>query len=147
MGALNSALGPNSVVLGATATDWRSAVSIAGEALVASGRVLEPYTAEMLRTIDELGPYVVLAPGLAMPHARPSELVLATGMSLVVLASPVVFGHPNNDPVRVLFGLAALDHQMHLDLLSDFAARVAQPGFVNSLLTCGTEAEIRQILS
>jgi len=87
----------------------------------------------------------VIAPGLAMPHARPNDSVLETGMSLVTLAEPVSFGHAKNDPVRVVFGLAALDHDKHLELLSEFAAKFSQPDFVNTLLTSSTEGEIRSL--
>jgi PTS system ascorbate-specific IIA component len=115
--------------------------------LVASGRTTEAYTDAMVATIRELGPYVVIAPGLAMPHARPSESVLETGMSLVVLTEPVAFGHAKNDPVRVLFGLAALDHDRHLELLSEFAGKFSKEGFVNSLLSCSTEGQIRALFT
>jgi PTS system ascorbate-specific IIA component len=144
---LGQALGEGAVRIGVKATDWEAAVRIAGAALVASGRVTDAYTDDMVQIIRELGPYPVIAPGLAMPHARPSEAVLSTGMSLILLEEPVSFGHSKNDPVRVVFGLAALDHDRHLDLLSEFAGRFADPTFVNSLLSCKDETEIRGLLS
>ncbi|MEN9715683.1 MAG: hypothetical protein RJA35_1150 [Actinomycetota bacterium] len=147
MSLLDSALGAGSILLNQKATDWESAVRLAGSALESSGRTTAAYTDAMVQTIHDLGAYVVIAPGLAMPHARPSEAVLETGMSLVTLAEPVVFGHAKNDPVSVVFSLAALDHDKHLELLSEFAARFGQENFVNTLLTCSTEGEIRALLS
>lgn len=143
---LASALGPGSILLGQTATQWEDAVRLAGDALVVSGRTTSEYTDAMVDAVVELGPYLVIAPGLAMPHARPNAAVLETGMSLVVLKEPVSFGHSKNDPVHVLFGLAALDHDKHLELLSEFAAKASIDGFVKSLLTCGNETEIRRML-
>lgn len=49
----------------------------------------------------------MLAPGLAMPRARPEEGVLESGFALVTLAEPVAFGHEGNDPVDILVMLAA----------------------------------------
>ena len=147
MSLLNQALGSGAILLGARAEDWETAVRLAGSGLVASGRTTESYTDAMVATIRELGPYVVISPGLAMPHARPSESVLETGMSLVVLAEPVAFGHAKNDPVRVVFGLAALDHDRHLELLSEFAGKFSTEGFVNSLLSCSTEGQIRALFT
>lgn len=146
MSLLANAFGPGAIVLDGQVHDWQEAVGLAGAALVASGRCTEQYTASMIRTVLELGPYIVIAPGLAMPHARPDSTVLATGLSLVILKTPVEFGHPKNDPVRIVFGLAALDHDRHLELLSEFAAKFSQPEFVNSLLTCTTEGQIRSLL-
>ncbi|MEN9748655.1 MAG: hypothetical protein RLZZ603_1347 [Actinomycetota bacterium] len=147
MSLLASALGGGSILLGQSAAHWEDAVRLSGEALVASGRTTPAYTQAMVDAVIELGPYLVIAPGLAMPHARPNDSVLQTGMSLVVLSEPVSFGHGKNDPVHVLFGLAALDHDRHLELLSEFAAKASIDGFVNSLLTCANEAEIRALLN
>jgi PTS system ascorbate-specific IIA component len=147
MSLLNNALAPGSIRLGASVGTWEEAVRLAGELLVSSGRTTVKYTDAMVETIHELGPYVVIAPGLAMPHARPSEAVLDTGMSLITLAEPVEFGNRKNDPVTVVFGLAALDHDRHLELLSEFAGKFSQPGFVNSLLSCNAESEIRSLFN
>lgn len=147
MSLINQALAPGSIRLGASVGSWQEAVELSGELLVASGRTTKAYTDAMLAAINELGPYVVIAPGLAMPHARPSEAVLDTGMSLVTLRKPVAFGHKKNDPVTVVFGLAALDHDRHLELLSQFAGKFSQPGFVNSLLSCQAESEIRSLFN
>ena len=147
MSLLQQALGEGSVVIGASANDWQDAVAIAGNALVASGCTTPEYTQAMIDNVLELGAYIVIAPGLAMPHARPSEAVLHTGLSLVTLKQPVKFGHHKNDPVSVVFGLAALDHDRHLELLSEFAAKMQQPGFVNSLLSCPEEASARLLFS
>ena len=147
MSLLLGALGPGSVLLDRVAQDWEGAVRLAGDGLVASNRTTHAYTDAMVATIRDLGPYIVIAPGLAMPHARPSDAVLATGMSLVVLREPVSFGHSKNDPVRVLFGLAAQNHDKHLELLSEFAGKFSQPNFVKSLLSCRSEHEIRQLFA
>jgi len=147
MSLLLGALGPGSVLLDRVAQDWESAVRLVGDGLVASSRTTPAYTDAMVATIKDLGPYIVIAPGLAMPHARPGDAVLATGMSLVVLREPVSFGNSKNDPVRVLFGLAAQDHDKHLELLSEFAGKFSQPDFVKSLLSCRSEDEIRQLFA
>jgi PTS system ascorbate-specific IIA component len=109
------------VVVGATAADWRDAVRLAGAALVRSGAAREGYSDEMIRMIDEHGPYVVIAPGLALAHARPGPDVLADGLAIVTLATPVEFGHPHNDPVRVVLGLAIKSADRHLAAVAGLA--------------------------
>jgi PTS system ascorbate-specific IIA component len=135
------------VLLQRSAESWREAISFAGEGLVAAGATTAAYTQAMIDVVEENGPYIVIAPGFALAHARPSAEVLRWGMSLVTLAEPVEFGSAANDPVSVVFSLAALDHDKHLELLSEFAARFGQENFVNTLLTCSTEGEIRALLA
>lgn len=118
---LSALLSERAVRIGATAADWRAAVRVSGEALVASGATDAGYTDEMIRTVEELGPYIVIAPGIALAHARPSPSVRHAGMSLVTLADPVEFGHKSNDPVRLVVGLAAPDADGHVSALATLA--------------------------
>ncbi len=109
------------IVLGAEVDDWRAAVRLAGSALTASGAAKPGYSDEMIRMIEEHGPYVVIAPGLALAHARPGEEVLADGLSVVTLTTPVTFGHPHNDPVTVVLGLAITTIEGHLEQIAELA--------------------------
>jgi PTS system ascorbate-specific IIA component len=111
----------SAIVLGAYAEDWRAAVRLAGSALAASGAAKPAYADEMIRMIDEHGPYVVIAPGLALAHARPGPAVIADGLAVVTLAKPVSFGHPHNDPVSVVIGLAIERSDVHLASVADLA--------------------------
>jgi PTS system ascorbate-specific IIA component len=103
----------DSIVLRAAAADWREAVAIGAERLRLAGVVDERYGPAIVRNTLELGPYYLLAPGLAMPHARPSDGVVKNGFALVTLETPVVFGSVDNDPVDILITLAAVDARIH----------------------------------
>lgn len=109
------------------ADDWRAAVRAAGDALVAAGTTTDAYTDQMIEAIDKLGPYIVVAPGFALAHARPSEAVLNTGLSWVSLAEAVEFGSELNDPVTLVVGLAAQDHESHLAVMSKLAQILTNP--------------------
>lgn len=98
----------------ATAED---AILAAGNALVASGACSEAYVEAMLANYREFGPYFVIAPGLAMPHARPEQGAKHAQLSFVRLRQPVVFGHAENDPVRLVLGLSATGQDEHIALI------------------------------
>lgn len=83
-------LGESAVVIGADA--WRAAVLLVGAALVRSGAAKPGYATEMIRMIDEHGPSVAIAPGLALAHVRPGPEVLAGGLAVVTFAAPVRSG-------------------------------------------------------
>ena len=46
----------SAIVIGAHAADWRAAVTLAGDALAASGAAKPEYSREMIRMIEEHGP-------------------------------------------------------------------------------------------
>lgn len=123
--ALSSLLDDRAIRVGQSAVDWRAAVRLAGDALVASGATSAAYTDEMIATVEELGPYIVIAPGIALAHSRPSPAVLRAGMSLVTLSTPVEFGHRQNDPVTLVVGLAAPDEEGHVLALATLAEFLA----------------------
>ncbi len=141
--ALSSAFAENSIRLGAIALDREHAIEMAGELLVASGRSTPDYTLSMLEAVEENGPYIVIAPGIALAHGRPSEAVIEIGLSLVTLAEPVVFGNAANDPVRMVIGLCATDHSSHIDIMSELASFLGEAGSVNSVLNAVDSDQIR----
>lgn len=93
------------------------AILAAGNALRAGGACTEEYVQAMLNNYREFGPYFVIAPGLAMPHARPEQGALQAQLSFVRLRKPVVFGHAENDPVQLVLGLSATGQDEHIALI------------------------------
>ena len=141
--ALAKAFGEDSIRVGAIALDREHAIEMAGELLVASGRSTPEYTESMLEAVAENGPYIVIAPGIALAHGRPSEAVLEIGLSLVTLAEPVVFGNEANDPVRLVIGLCAVDHSSHIDIMAELATFLGDANSVNNLLNAVHNDQIR----
>ncbi|HEY0260216.1 MAG TPA: PTS sugar transporter subunit IIA [Lacisediminihabitans sp.] len=136
----------SAIILGAEADDWRAAVRLAGLALANSGAAKPGYADEMIRMIDEHGPYVVIAPGLALAHARPGPEVLADGIAVVTLATPVPFGHPHNDPVRVVLGLAIRSMAVHLESIAELANVFNDSTAIHDLAVATTVEEVQKIM-
>ena len=80
----------------------------------------------MIRSVEDNGPYIVVAPGFAFAHARPSEAVKRTAISWVRLNQPVEFGHDSNDPVNLVVALAAEDDKMHLQAMKELSKLLAK---------------------
>jgi PTS system ascorbate-specific IIA component len=140
------AFAEGSLAVSVSAADREQAIRASGELLVSSGRVTSEYVEQMLAAVEEFGPYIVIAPGIALAHARPSEAVIETGLSLAVLAAPVEFGS-HNDPVRLVFGLAALDHESHIGVLAALAERLGDEEFVNNLTNAVTIGQLSALLN
>lgn len=146
-GALSELLPPEAIRLGVQVADWREAIGACGEALVAAGITTPAYTAEMISTVEQLGPYIVVAPGIALAHARPSPAVLRPGLAWVTLAQPVPFGHRDNDPVVLVVGLAAPDASSHVRALATLAGLLEDPGRRQALLAAPSAEAVREIIT
>jgi PTS system ascorbate-specific IIA component len=96
--------------------------------------------------IEEHGPYVVIAPGLALAHARPGPEVLGDGLGVVTLAEPVNFGHPHNDPVSVVLALAIKTADAHLAAVADLANVFNDSNAIQALTAAGSVAEVQAIM-
>lgn len=89
-----------------TAPDWRQATSAAAELLVILGTAPTSYPRACVASVEEHGPYIVLAPGVALVHA-PAAADSTEGLAALRLDEPVRFGHPKNDPVDVLLAFSS----------------------------------------
>jgi len=108
----------NAISVNVKVKNWEEAVKIAGEILYNLGKVSHEYIEGMIKTTKRLGPYAVIAPGIALPHARPENGALELGISIVVLRSPIDFDSPN-DPVKVIIAFSAPTKSEHLELLKE----------------------------
>lgn len=140
-------LPPAAIRLHAHADDWRDAIRQAGDLLVTSGAATTEYTAQMIQAVERYGPYIVIAPGFALAHARASEAVLRTGMSWLSLDEPVQFGHDKNDPVKIVLGLASHGHEEHLAALQLVAALATDPTRMDALEAATTPEELLKLMN
>jgi mannitol/fructose-specific phosphotransferase system IIA component (Ntr-type) len=119
--ALSRMLSKETIALGLGVRDWQEAVREAGSLLVNSGGVEPRYVEAMVQMVQEIGPYIVIAPGVALPHARPEDGVKRPCMSLVTLSPPINFGNEHNDPVKLVFAFGTTDKKAHIDALAELA--------------------------
>lgn len=130
------------VLLDVHAQDPEHAITLAGQLLVDGGRAKPDYLDAMVRAYRELGPYVVLAPKIAMPHARPEHGALREGIAVVRLAEPVAFGHPENDPVSAVIPLVGVDATAHIEVLRGLSTVLMDPAAVDTILNTDDPADI-----
>ncbi len=116
----------NSIKLHQSASNWEEAIKIGTDLLVAAGTIEPRYYDNIVSKIKEMGPYIILAPGLAMPHARPEEGVIKTSFALVTLDTPIYFDG-EDEPVDVLLTLAGSDSDQHMQGLMEITQVLDDP--------------------
>lgn len=118
---LRDILFEESIKLQVKVENWEEAISEAGKILVNKKQITEKYVENMINAIKDLGPYIVIMPGIAFAHARPDESVIETCMSMITLKTPVNFGSKEKDPVSIVFAFAAENGDTHINALQDLA--------------------------
>lgn len=126
-------LNEETIQLKQTAGDYREAIRKAALPLITAEKIKEGYIEQMFAAMEELGPYMVILPGVALAHARPSDNVKEDCMSLMTLMEPVEFGHNKNDPVHTVFVLASPNKDEHLDVLVSVSKLLLEDDFMDTL--------------
>ncbi|WP_075182442.1 PTS sugar transporter subunit IIA [Pantoea sp. 1.19] len=127
--------------------DWQQAIRLSAAPLLAAGAIAPAYITAMIDSHLALGPYSVLAPGLALPHARPEQGALANGLSLLHVRTGVPFGSAENDPVRVVMTLCAPSGNHHIALIAELADVLSDETRLAALLSATTPAAIRAVIA
>jgi PTS system ascorbate-specific IIA component len=119
--SLEDMLTEETVAANLAAENWSQTADLVGSLLVEARKIKTRYIQATRDVVEELGPYVVLAPGIALLHARPENGVLQPCLGMITLSEPVYFGSPENDPVDLVFMLGAVDKKQHVTALQQLA--------------------------
>lgn len=140
----SSNIDPADIQLQVHANNWEDALKVAAQPLVNDGKITDDYVNSMIESVHKLGPYIVIAPGLALGHARPSEAVKQSGIAIASLDTPVKFGNKDNDPVDLVIILASINNTDHLDLMKKIVSFLNDAANLKWLRSASS-AEVNQI--
>jgi transcriptional antiterminator/mannitol/fructose-specific phosphotransferase system IIA component (Ntr-type) len=127
-------------------SDWEEAVKTAAYPLLENGSIEPAYIDAMIANIKALGPYVVIGPETAIPHARPEQGVNKAGMSLLKLDTPVNFLQDEKYPVRLVFCIAAPDNKTHLKALAQLTKMLNEKNNLGQLIEANSIEEITALV-
>ncbi|MRM11702.1 PTS sugar transporter subunit IIA [Enterobacter cloacae subsp. dissolvens] len=125
---------------------WPQALEMCAKPLLELRVIAPEYVTAIIEQHHTLGPYYVLAPGLAMPHARPEEGAKGLGLSLLKLRKGVSFGAGEFDPVDVIVMLAAPDKHSHIEMISALAELFSSDEDMAELHQANTLEEIKTVI-
>lgn len=128
------------------ASNWQEAIRKAGSLLEKAGSIKNAYIENMIESVNNLGPYIVLMPGFALGHSEPCPEVLKSDLSLITLKNPVNFGSVN-DPVKVVMCLACVDKQSHMAGIQKVAMKLMQDNAIENMLACKTKEELYKYIN
>lgn len=127
--------------------DWKQAITLSAQPLLAKKAITERYIKAIFDSHQELGPYYVLAPGLAMPHARPEQGVIKNGLSLLHIKKGVSFDAEENDPIYVVIMLCALSGDEHINMITALADIFSDDERLSALLKASSTESIQRVIN
>ncbi|MBC1806312.1 BglG family transcription antiterminator [Listeria sp. FSL L7-0993] len=127
--------------------DWREAIQVASKSLQQEGYISRNYQHAMIENIEKLGPYIVIAPGIALPHASVDDGAYRVGMSLLRLDKPVSFSSKAKDQVKLIIVLASIDSYTHINALSQLTNLIMKHHLLEQIEQAESAAEIAAMLT
>ncbi len=123
------------------------AIQLAAQPLVDDQKITSNYVNEIIDNLNQSGPYFVLMPHIALPHAQTkTDAVISNAIGITVLDKPVVFNSKANDPVKILITLAAKKSSDHLQVLSELSSLLDNQKFIELLQNAHNSKEIMDLI-
>lgn len=152
--ALYEFLTPDRIELDVEVVDWQDSIYKVGEQLIARGDITEDYLKVVISNIKENGPYVVISPGFAFPHAPFGDYNKKTSMSLIRLKNTIYFDDEEHDnprdiatmPVKYVCMLSITDRRKHLRAIFNLFNLLKDKDFREKMDSCHTAQEIHNLI-
>ena len=129
------------------AANWRTAIAMSCEPLEQDGTIETNYKEEIIKGVEKYGPYIIITPNVALPHAQEGALgVNKTAISFMKLDKPVSFepGNPEYD-AQLFFTLASCDPQRHLKNLAKLTELLTNENILKALVSAETPEDLLKI--
>lgn len=115
------------------ANDWREAIKISVQPLEQGGYVKSCYKDGIIENVEKLGPYIMIADEIAMPHARPEQGAIETQIGITLFREGVRFDGKETT-ARLFVTLAAKDSDSHVDALVKISELLSDDETVEEIL-------------
>ncbi len=123
---------------------WQDAIRESAKPLLKNKYIENRYVEKVISNVLDMGPYIGIAPDIAISHARPEDGVNEIGMTILLLKEPVYLNNQENKPVRIMITLAAPDNERHLLALQQLSMLLTED--LNSLLSFTSIDEVLNII-
>ncbi|MCI7477172.1 MAG: PTS sugar transporter subunit IIA [Selenomonadales bacterium] len=124
---------------------WQDAIAAACEPLLKDGTIEQIYVDEIIKKVTELGPYIVIAPNIAIPHAQEGYGVHDTAVCFMRTERPVSFSDDGEYDARLFFVLASVNNDEHLKNLVEMSDALSDEDYVEKLLACKTAEDLLKL--
>ncbi|MGM0302045.1 PTS system ascorbate-specific transporter subunit IIA [Enterococcus sp. AZ048] len=129
-------------------TDWREAIAESCQLLLDKKIIDQTYVDEIIRCVEEHGPYIVIVPEVAMPHSsEESEGVFGTAISFTKMKHSVSFESADEEKSAILFfTLAAKNPEEHMENIQNLSELLMTEGLIERLAETQSIEEYKAVM-
>lgn len=124
---------------------WEEAIKISSQPLLTEGFITEHYLKRMVDVVNEFGPYICIAPMIAMPHARPEDGSNKVGFSVTVFEEVIDFGDEEYLKARLFVSLSCTSADTHIQMMQALVDIIGVETHVNTILTTKNKQAILEL--
>ncbi|ALS37433.1 PTS system ascorbate-specific IIA component [Enterococcus rotai] len=132
-----------------TPDNWQDAIILSCQTLLEKGIIKQQYIDEIVECVQKYGPYIVIVPGVAMPHSsEESQGVLGTAISFTKMSQDVVFEENNAEKnARLFFTLAAKNSEEHVENISNLSEMLMTDGVIEALMDVENMEDYQKVMA
>lgn len=123
------------------------ALAVTCSKLLEQGKIEPSYLEAIKAKHAEIGAYYVLAPKIAMPHARPEDGVNEAALQITVFKNGVDLESEDNGDVYFSVTLAAMDSDSHIQTIVALAELFQNEDDIDAIIAAESTEEISKILA
>lgn len=123
-----------------------AALDVACARLLANNKIKSSYVEAIKAKHNEIGAYYVLAPKIAMPHARPEDGVNEAALQVTVFKEGVDLESQDNGDVYLSITLAAMDSDSHINTIMALSELFQNDDDIDAIITANSTEQIIDIL-
>ena len=98
----------------------------------------------MIDSIETTGPYIVLTPGVALPHARPSEGAKKLAMAMLCSRERIYFNEEKY--ANLLIILSSVDGHSHINALVHLSNMFGEEETLEKFMEAQTVEEVVELI-
>ncbi|MBP1043509.1 PTS sugar transporter subunit IIA [Vagococcus sp. BWB3-3] len=128
--------------------DWREAIKVSCQLLMERQIINQVYVDEVIACVEAFGPYIVIVPGVAMPHSsEQSQGVFGTAISFTKMKEPVVFDEQDAEKnASLFFTLAAKNPEEHMQNIANLSEMLMTDGLISALEATNNLSEFEDVM-
>lgn len=125
--------------------DWKEAIKLAAQPLIAESLTSEAYVKAVIDLCQEKGPYMNIGPEVVLAHARPISANKEAAVSLLLTGQSVDFVD-NAHKARLWLFLATPDAESHIELIQKLAGVLMNASRLQEILNAESVDALWQLV-
>lgn len=112
------------------ARNWEDALENTCNILEKNGYIEHKYINKLINITKEIGPYYIITSNVGIPHLRPDEGVIKSGLAFFKLRNKVDF---SGNKIQYLIYILALNSNEHIDKIQSITSILEDKNLFESL--------------